>query len=136
MNSSNSVNFEDLRGTGPYEVVCARCSNRFGFAAAHPFLDEILLGVKLVPKSERRGGYSDIDGYRRSGDHPIRPTLGYAPDSPEWQQQERRRIVATGSGRFTFNCSKCGAAPVVKMPTLVRQYEAAHAKSAHHLMQI
>jgi hypothetical protein len=136
VDSSEASNLDDLRDTGPYEILCARCSNRLGYAAAHPFRDEILLGTKLVPKSDRTGGYSDIDGYQRSGGQPISLTLGYPPGSLEWKRQQRRRIVATGDGRFTFHCPKCGAAPVMKMPTLISKYQAAHEDPHRNFMQV
>ncbi len=136
MTDSETSEFDDLRGTGPYQVVCERCANRFGFVATHPSNDELLFGTKLVPKSERTGGYSDIDGYQKPGGQPIGSSLGYHPDSPEWKQQQRRRIVATGDGRFTFNCSNCPAVPVLKMPTLIHRYQSAHGSPPDHLMQV
>lgn len=136
MTDSEIKELNDLRGTGPYPVVCERCSNRYGFAAAHPFRDELLFGTKLVPKSQRKGGYFDIDGYKIERGEPIGLSFGYDPDSPEWEQQQRRRIVATGPGRFTFNCEVCGQNPTFKMPALIHRYQSAHRSPPDHLMQV
>ena len=136
MDSSDTNDFDDLRGSGPYEVVCERCANRFGFAATHPFRDELLFGIKLVPKSERTGGYSDVDGYQIERGEPIGVSFGYHPDSREWKQQQRRRIVATGPERFTFNCEACGQNPTFKMPALILRYQSAHRSPPDHLMRV
>lgn len=71
MDSSNTSNLDDLRDTGPYEVVCRSCRKRLGFAAPHPFKNEILLGRKLVPPKARTGGHTDIVGYQTSGQQAV-----------------------------------------------------------------
>ena len=116
---------DEVRDTGPYTILCKRCRRRFGFAAPHPFLDTSLLDTALVPKSQRTGGFSDLAGYRNPGEPPVGVTLGYEPDSVEWEHQSRRGIILSGEGRYTFRC-KCGNSPVLKDPTLVRVYLGVH----------
>lgn len=127
---------DDLRDSGPYPVVCASCLDRLGYAAPHPQFDEILFGPTLIPSTQRMGGYLDIIGYERSGEQPIRPVLGYPPDSPEAKRQERLRIIASGDGRYTFNCgsSNCKNRPVYKTPTLIDRYLEAHTDPDHRLL--
>ena len=115
----------DMRGTGPYEILCGQCGSRFGWAALHPFLDEIVLDNARVPKHQRKGGFDDLASYQRPGGQAIGPTLGYPLGSSEWKQQSRRRIVATGQGRYTFSCS-CGHKPVAKNSTLLTAYAEAY----------
>ncbi len=133
---SMQAEMDHFRDTGPYPVVCQRCENRFGYAAPHPFLDELLLGVVLVPKTEKSGGYRDIVGYQTPGTQPIGGTVGYPPDSAEWEQQSQRRIIASGDGRFTFNCDKCGNRPVLKMETLKHLYSEAHTNPDDHTLRV
>lgn len=113
--------FDEVSNTEPYEMLCKRCSRQFGFAAPDPFLDTIRLDTTLVPPSQRTAGFSDLAGYRNPGEPPVGLTLGYEPDSVEWEHQSRRRIFLSGDGRYTFRC-QCGNSPVLKAPTLVRRY--------------
>lgn len=127
---------DDLRESGPYPVICVRCLDRLGYAAPHPFLDQILFGTSLIPKTARTGGFSDIDGYQQFGEQPIRPVLGYPPGSPEAKRQERQRIIASGDGRYTFNCGSgnCKNRPLYKTPTLIDRYREAHTDPDHRLL--
>jgi hypothetical protein len=112
---------ERFRSTGPLPIECSHCGHLYGFGALHPFLDKVELGFGLVPKAQREGGFMDFQHARTPGGNPIGITYSYHPDSPEWKQQAKRRIVATGIDRYTFYCD-CGRTHVLKDPTLLDRY--------------
>lgn len=133
---TDQQSLDQLRGTGPYPVVCGQCFNKLGFAAFHPLRDEIIFGTSLIPKTARTGGFSDIVGYQESGEQPLRPAIGYLSYSPEAKRQSKQRITASGEGRYTFSCGGCGYKPVMKTSTLVARYLKAHTNSYYQQILI